>query len=211
MRPAYPAKGEHCGPRPPSTTPATSSIGRRLTNLPALREIGFHANRRLLGVQRLEPRPDQRHQRPAPATDPVITSNGTRVPGLPWGSNEATPCSPRCRCFRLQPDGFTNRDLRPLIAELRGLPPEAVTIGQMTYDLRRLRLHGLIPRIQHTHRYRVTDTGLQAAIFLSAVSRPAPTHRTRRPRRINPDPAPHRQQRLPTAVDAITHRVGFAA
>ena len=29
------------------------SIGKRLTNLPALREIGFSANRRLLHVQRL--------------------------------------------------------------------------------------------------------------------------------------------------------------
>ena len=40
-------------------------IGKRLTNLPALREIGFPANRRLLRVQRLEPRPDHRHRCPA--------------------------------------------------------------------------------------------------------------------------------------------------
>jgi hypothetical protein len=31
----------------------SASSGRRLTNLPALRQIGFSANRRLLGVQRL--------------------------------------------------------------------------------------------------------------------------------------------------------------
>ena len=30
-------------PRPPSTTPATSGIGRRLCNLPALRQVGNHA------------------------------------------------------------------------------------------------------------------------------------------------------------------------
>ena len=29
----------------------------------------------------------------------------------------------------------------------------------MTYDLRRLRLHGLIERIPHTRRYTVTDIG----------------------------------------------------
>jgi hypothetical protein len=29
--------------------------------------------------------------------------------------------------FRLQPDGFTNRDLRALTAQLRGLPTDAVT------------------------------------------------------------------------------------
>ena len=37
----------------------------------------------------------------------------------------------------------------------------------MTYDLRRLRLHGLIERIDGTHRYRVTDFGLRTALFLT--------------------------------------------
>ena len=46
-------KAERCAPRPRSTTPATSGSSKRLTNLPALRQIGFTANRRLLGVQRL--------------------------------------------------------------------------------------------------------------------------------------------------------------
>ena len=39
----------------------------------------------------------------------------------------------------------------------------------MTYDLRRLRARGLITRIPHTHRYKITDHGLHAAMFLSAV------------------------------------------
>ena len=54
-----------------------------------------------------------------------------------------------------------------LTAELRGLP--AVTTGQITYDLRRLRSHQLIERIPRTHRYRVTDTGLHTAMFLTRV------------------------------------------
>lgn len=69
-------------------------IGKRPTNLPALREIGFSANRGLLHVQ-------QRGRRPT------------------------------------QP--------RP---------------SQMTYDLRRLKWRGLIARIEGSHRYRVTDYGL---------------------------------------------------
>ncbi|MET3203744.1 MULTISPECIES: hypothetical protein [unclassified Arthrobacter] len=39
----------------------------------------------------------------------------------------------------------------------------------MTYDLRRPRHHGLIERNTHSHRYRVTDTGLSTAMFISAV------------------------------------------
>jgi hypothetical protein len=39
----------------------------------------------------------------------------------------------------------------------------------MTYDLRRLRDHGLISRIPRTRRYHVTDTGLhQAMLFTHA-------------------------------------------
>ncbi len=41
-----------------------------------------------------------------------------------------------------------------------------MTPGRMTYHLRRLRLHGLIERIPHTHRYTVNDFGLNAAVVL---------------------------------------------
>ena len=71
--------------------------------------------------------------------------------------------------FRLQPNGFTNRDLRALTAELRGLDPTAVTAGQITYDLRRLQTHGLIARIPHTHRYPSPTHGLHTAMFLTCV------------------------------------------
>jgi len=37
----------------------------------------------------------------------------------------------------------------------------------MTYDLRRLREHGLITRIPHTRRYQVTDTGLHQALLFT--------------------------------------------
>ena len=35
----------------------------------------------------------------------------------------------------------------------------------MTYDLRRLRLHGLIERLPGTHRYQLTDFGVRLACF----------------------------------------------
>jgi hypothetical protein len=39
----------------------------------------------------------------------------------------------------------------------------------MSYDLRRLRLHGLIERIAKTQRYRLTRAGLKTALFYSRV------------------------------------------
>jgi hypothetical protein len=49
--------------------------------------------------------------------------------------------------------GLTNKSLRALTARLLGTPYSA---SQMTYDLRRLRLNGLIRRIEHTHTYVLT-------------------------------------------------------
>jgi Mn-dependent DtxR family transcriptional regulator len=37
----------------------------------------------------------------------------------------------------------------------------------MTYDLRRLRLHGLIERIPRSHRYQVTPEGMRIALFFT--------------------------------------------
>lgn len=144
-------------------------IGKRLVNLPALREIGFSANRRLLRVQRLDHDPITGDLALHTITDPITTEAGTRVSGLPLGQQRSHALLAALQLFRLQPAGFRNAELRPLVAELRGLPPDALTAGQMTYDLRRLRVHGLIERVPHTHRYRVTGTGLHAATFLTRV------------------------------------------
>ena len=40
----------------------------------------------------------------------------------------------------------------------------------MTYDLRRLRLHGLIERIPHTHRYAVSSLGKRVCLFFTKVN-----------------------------------------
>ena len=71
--------------------------------------------------------------------------------------------------FRLLPRGFANRDLRPIMAQLLGVPAETITPGKMTYDLRLLRQHGLIERIPRTFRYQVTSTGIAHALFLTRL------------------------------------------
>jgi predicted MarR family transcription regulator len=43
------------------------------------------------------------------------------------------------------------------------------TPRRITYDLRRLRRHGLIERIPKTHRYRATTKGLRTAIFYTRL------------------------------------------
>jgi len=144
-------------------------IGRRLANLPALRQTGFSANRRLLGAQMLSHDPITGADALAQLTDPVITPSGTRIAGLRLTDPRAQALLAVLCVFRLLPHGFTNAGLRRHLAPLLGKTPELMTSGQITYDLRRLRLHGLIERVPGTFRYQVTDTGIRSARYLTRV------------------------------------------
>jgi hypothetical protein len=140
-------------------------IGKRLTNLPALREVGFSATRRLLGAQRLSHNPIRAAEAFTTVHEPITTDTGQRIAGLRLGDRRAHALLQALLMFRLLPSGFLNRDLRGLLAEL--LAVDTITAGQMSYDLRRLRAHGLITRIPRSHRYRLTDTGLHHAMLLT--------------------------------------------
>jgi len=143
-------------------------IGRRLCNLPALREVGRKANRRLLDVERLTHDPAAGHEAFAQVVTPAVVGT-QRASALPFGSPRTQALLGALMLFRLLPEGFRNRDLRAYLAPLLGLDPAAMTPGRMTYELRRLRLHGLIERIPDSHRYRVTDLGMATAVFLTRV------------------------------------------
>jgi len=92
-----------------------------------------------------------------------------RASALPFGTTRTQALLAALVVFRLLPDGFRNRELRAHLAPLLGIDPVHMTPGRMTYELRRLRLHGLIERIPDTHRYRVTDHGMAIAVFLTRV------------------------------------------
>ena len=143
-------------------------IGKRLCNLPALRQVGFQANRRLLEVERLSHDcavgEEAMHQLNRP-----VEVNGQRTSALRTTDLPVLALWHILVWFRLLPCGFANRDLREQLAALTGQTPTTITQGRMTYDLRRLRLHGMIERIPKTHRCRVTPFGLRAALFFTRV------------------------------------------
>jgi len=178
------------------------AIGRRLHNLPALREVGFTANRRLLDVQRLShdgPMGEdafQRVQRPQQI-------RGQRAAGLRFGDPRVQALLLALLLFRLRPCGFTHRELRDQLAPLLGLAPGQFTQGRMSYDLRRLRLHGLIERIPGTRRYEVTRPGFETALLFSRIY-----HRLLRPALATVvDPKPPLHTRLRRAVDRVDHEL----
>ena len=141
-------------------------IGKQLAHLPELRQVGFSANRRLLRVQQLSYDPIRGDEAFAQVVDPVDV--GTQhAPGLRFGDRRAMALLAALCVFRLLPHGFTNAQLRIHVAGLLGLPAQAISAGRMTYDLRRLRLHGLIERLPGSHRYHVTDPGWRSALALT--------------------------------------------
>jgi hypothetical protein len=189
-------------------------VTKRLTSLPDLRQIGFSANRRLLGVQTISHDPIRGAQAFHDLTAPIVTEEGTRIPGLRFGDTRVHTLLHALLVHRLLVHGFTNRDLRTLIAPLLGTTAEHITAGQMTYDLRRLRAHGLIERVPRTRRYTVTATGLQDALLFTH----AHDHLLRTGLSQVNDPSPPRITKLhnaarayQAAIDELTQNAQLAA
>jgi hypothetical protein len=144
------------------------AIGRALHNLPALREIGFAANRRLLHVESLSHDCLIGEDRLRTVTAPVSVQD-QRAAGLRFGDPRVHALMHALCLFALAPTGFRHRELRDHVAQLQSRDPDTYSAGAMTYDLRRLRLHGLIERVPHSHRYRITATGAQVAMFYARL------------------------------------------
>jgi hypothetical protein len=141
---------------------------KALSTLCHLRTIGEQINTRLLEAEqlnhacRLSPSHFERLQQPIPL--------GTgRVSALRFGDPRVHALLQAISHFGHVPEGFQNRDLRPLVAAALGRALDAYSRGAMTYDLRRLRLHGLLQRVAGTHRYLVTLDGWQVAGFYNTL------------------------------------------
>jgi hypothetical protein len=139
-----------------------------LATLPNLREVGRRINQRLLETERLS----HSFAVSTPMVDRIQQPIGTgsrRVAGLRLSDPRVLALLQALCSFSHLPLGFRNRDLRPRVAHLLGWHLARYSPGAMTYDLRRLRLHGLIQRVPRTFRYVVTSAGLQLAFVLSRI------------------------------------------
>jgi hypothetical protein len=141
-------------------------VGKRLHNLPKLREIGFAANRRLLEVERLSHDCMLAEDTFQTINSPVAAGR-QRASGLRFADPRVHPLLHALILFRQIADGFRSADLRRHLAALSGRDPESISQGAITYQLRRLRLHGLIERLPNSFRYRVTAFGFRAALFFT--------------------------------------------
>ena len=139
-------------------------IGKSLRNFSALRQIGFAANRRLLDIETITHDSILAEETFQQLNRPRIVDD-QRVSALRFADPMVQAVWNALLVFDLLPAGFSNRELRINLASLLGQSAESFTQGRMTYQLRRLRLHGLIERIPKSHRYRLTSFGFRVAVF----------------------------------------------
>jgi hypothetical protein len=133
---------------------------------------------------------------------------GQRTGALRFGDSRAMALAGALHILLHAVTGFTNKSLRGHVAGLLGQP---YSPSKMSYDLRRLRLHGLIQRLPHSNTYTLTPEGIRVAVFYSKLQ-----DRLLRPL-LDADkpPAPIPVRRalatLQTAVNDYAHNARLAA
>jgi hypothetical protein len=146
--------------------PRDLGCNARLPNLDDLQTKARACNRRILDAERV----GQGCVLAAPAFErtahPTVDTAGGRTPALRFGDPRVMALTGALCHTLLAATGFTNKHLRVLIAGLLGSDYRP---NQMTYDLRRLRLNGLIRRIPRSNRYLLTDDGIRIAIFYTKI------------------------------------------
>jgi hypothetical protein len=145
--------------------PSDLGVQARLRNLPELIDKARGVNRRLLMIEQaghscaigsaLFERIHQPYNR-----------EGQRTGALRFGDTRAIALAGALCCVLHAVTGFTNKSLRGLVAGLLG---QDYSQSQMSYDLRRLRLHGLISRLPRSNTYILTPEGIRVAVFYTKL------------------------------------------
>jgi hypothetical protein len=146
--------------------PRDLGCNARLPNLDELQAKARAVNGRILNAERA----GQGTVLASPAFEriahPPADTDGRRTPALRFGDPRVMALAGALCSTLLAASGITNKSLRALMTGLIAAPYAG---GQATYDLRRLRLAGLIHRIEHTNRYVLTPDGTRFAIFYTKL------------------------------------------
>jgi len=188
--------------------PKDFEVNQGLANLPYLQHLGRHINRRLLEVERVSHTCGLSGDSIPRVVQPTVTEEGQRAPGLKFGDPRVMALWVALSLFTHLIQGFRNRDLRRHVGDLLGADPGSYSAAKMTYDLRRLRLKGLIYRPPRAHRYFLTPHGWKVARLMTRlearVFRPAMAAFQDRPAALPPKLSAA-LQRVDTQLDTLIH------
>jgi hypothetical protein len=175
----YFKEGRGCRTEGTFRNPNDFGVNKGLSNLLYLQKIGREINRRLLEVERVSHNSGLSGDSIQRVVQPTVTADGEKAPALQFGRPRVMALFVALTLFQHLIHGFHNRDLRTHVTALLGVTSDQYTASQMTYDLRRLRLKGLIFRPPKTHRYFLTPHGwkiarlftrLEARVFRPALA-----------------------------------------
>ena len=165
----YFKEGRGCRTEGTFRDPKDFGVNKGLENLPYLQKLGRQINRRLLEVERVSQNSGLSGDGIQRVVQPTVNDDGKKAPGLKFGQPRVMALFLALTLFQHLIDGFHNHDLRQMVADLLGVTVNEYTASQMTYDLRRLRLKGLIFRPPRTNRYFVTPYGWKIARLFSRL------------------------------------------
>jgi hypothetical protein len=144
-------------------------VGKKLKNLPFLKKISSNINRQLLFVQKVSSNCSLSGKTIEHIVNPTM-KDGQRASGLKFGDRRVMALFAALCLFIHVPNGFTNAMLKQPVANLLDQNVADYSIGKMTYDLRRLRLKGIIHRLDHSNRYIITPYGYRVALFMTRIN-----------------------------------------
>jgi len=142
-------------------------VGKSIRNLPQLRHVMRGINDRYLAIQQdvLETYVDRGQL--ARLRQPTITASGRRTPGLKLDDPRLLAVMQALTCFAHLSRGgrFRTRDLHQRAAESLGLTTATYRLGQLRYDLAKLRAKGLVIKVPKTRTYRLTPQGFRICVL----------------------------------------------
>jgi hypothetical protein len=138
---------------------------RSLTQFSHLRQLGREIIQSLLEQERISQDcyvPIDKVRRLSQST---VGDDGQRASALRFGDQRVVALFAALVNHSHLPGGLRNKILRQRVAQLLGVPDAQYTSAKMSYDLRRLRLKGLIERVDHSQNYKLTAFGSKTTIF----------------------------------------------
>jgi hypothetical protein len=145
--------------------PTDLDVRRRLEHLPELIAKARQVNQRLLIIERA----GQSCAIGAALFERLhlpYDREGQRTGALRFGDTRVMALA-GALCHQIHAvAGLTNKTLRALVATHLGTE---YSQSRMSYDLRRLRPHGLIQRLPHTNTYVLTPEGIRVAAFYTKL------------------------------------------
>jgi hypothetical protein len=142
---------------------------RGVQHFAELVQMGYHFNDRLLEQEQISQDCFLSLQEMRKLGQSSLMEDGQRASALRFADPRTMAVLEVLACHAYIPKPIGNHTLRKAVAQhLEGVL-DTYSSAQMTYDLRRLRLKGLIERIKKSHRYRLTNLGIKVVTFFTKL------------------------------------------